>query len=189
MIGRFLTALVPVHDRDAVLGDLYEEFPPGGVRMAARRLLALLGVALRYEAEPYLRGTGGHVAVGLLAGGLGLMCAAGAAGAAWAGAEIPPGYDPISRTLLELWASPYALGPLSALAAGLVAGRAGRRGQAGSLEDAPRRHAVIALSTLAALSAPAPLVGLVAAGLCLSGAWFGAAARREVATAGSGAFR
>lgn len=179
MIHRLLAALVPLHDRGAVLGDLYEEFPPGSTRMTVRRLLALTGVALRYEVEPYLRGTGGRAAVTLLAAGLGLMCAARSAGASWAGAEIPAGYDPVSGAVLELWASPYALGLLSALAAGLVTGRAGGRGRPGSLDDTPRGHAAIALSVLAALSAPALPVGLVAAGLCLSGAWVGAAARHE----------
>lgn len=179
MIHRLVAALVPLHDRDAILGDLYEEFPPGSLRMAVRRLLALTRVALRYEVEPYLRGTGGRAAVALLAAGLGLMCAVRAAGAAWAGAEIPAGYDPVSGAVLELWASPYALGLLSALAAGLVTGRAGGRARPGRLDDAPRRHAAIAVSVLAALSAPALPVGLAAAGLCMAGAWSGSAARRE----------
>lgn len=179
MIQRLLAALVPLHDRGAVLGDLYEEFPPGSIRMTVRRLLALTGVALRYEVEPYLRGTGGRAAVALLAACLGLMCAARAAGAVWSGAEIPAGYDPVSGAVLELWTSPYALGLLSALAAGLVTGRAGGDRRPGSLDDTPRRHAAIALSVVAALSAPAPPIGLAAAGLCLSGAGLGAAARRE----------
>lgn len=185
MIHRLLAAFVPQHDRNAVLGDLYEEFPPGGIRTAALRLLALGAVVLRYEAEPYLCGAGSRRALALLAAGLGLMCAAGAAGSAWAGAGIPAGYDPVSRALLGLWASPPALGLVSALAAGLVAGRAGGGGRPGSLDDTPRRHAVLALAALAALSNPAPLVGLVAAGLCLTGAWFGAAALRAAAATGT----
>lgn len=189
MIHRLLAALLPLPDRDAVLGDLYEEFPSRDASMTIRRLLALVGIALRYEVEPYLRDRGGRLAVGLLGAGLGLMCAAGAAGTAWAGAEIPPGYDPVSRAVLDLWASPSAVGLLSALAAGLVAGRAGRPGRTESLEDIPRRHVVIALSVLAALSAPAPLVGFVAAALCLSGAWLGAEARRDDAAPAIRAYR
>jgi len=148
VIHRLLLALVPAHDRDAVLGDLNEELPPGGARMAARRLLALSGIGLRYEIEPY-----------------------GVAGGAWAGAGIPAGYDPVSNALLELWASPHALGMLSALMAGLLAGRAG--------SGTARRHVVIALSALALLSAPGFVAGAAAAGLCLAGACLGAAARRE----------
>lgn len=173
MIRRLVAALVPEHDRDAVLGDLHEELPPGGARMAARRLFALMGIALHYEVEPYVGDTGAREPLGLLAAGLGLMWAAGAAGATWSGAEPPPGYDPVSRALLELWASPYALGLLSALAAGLLAGRAGH----GS--GTARRHVVLALSALAFLSAPVRVVGAMTAGLCIAGAWLGSAARRE----------
>lgn len=171
MIHRLLLALVPAHDRDAVLGDLNEELPPGGARMAARRLLALSGIGLRYEIEPYVGGDGARDVPGLLATGLGLMWGAGVAGGAWAGAGIPAGYDPVSNALLELWASPHALGMLSALMAGLLAGRAG--------SGTARRHVVIALSALALLSAPGFVAGAAAAGLCLAGACLGAAARRE----------
>lgn len=187
MIERVLAALVPAHDREAVLGDLHEELPPGGGRIAVRRLLVLVGIAFRYEVEPYLRGTDGREAVGLLAAGLGLMCAAAAAGAAWAGAEIPAGYDPVSRAVLGLWTSPYGPSLLAALAAGLVAGRAQTRGLA-RLAGPPRRHVVVTLSAVAALAAPASFAGLAAAGLCLSGAWFGAAAR-AAAPAGARASR
>ena len=171
MIHRLLLALVPAHDRDAVLGDLNEELPPGGARRAARRLLALGGVGLRYEIEPYVGGEGARDLPGLLAAGLGLMWGARAAGGTWAGDEIFGGYDPVSNALLELWASPYALGLLSAAMAGLLAGRAG--------SGTARRHVVIALSALALLSAPVFVAGAAAAGLCLAGACLGAAARRE----------
>lgn len=143
--------------------------------MAARRLFALIGVALHYEVEPYVGGTGTRQLPGLLllAAGLGLMWAAGAAGATWSGAEPPPGYDPVSRALLELWALPHAIGLLSALAAGLLAGRAG------SGSSTARRHVVLALSALVFLKTPAIVVGALAAALCVSGAWLGSAARRD----------
>lgn len=71
MIERVLAAPLPEHDRDAVLGDLYEEIHPGDARITVRRLFAILGVGLRYEIEPYVRGTDVREAGGLLAAGVG----------------------------------------------------------------------------------------------------------------------
>ena len=109
---RLLVALLPARDREAVLGDLREEF--GTVRGSTlRTLLALAVIVARRQPEPYRDAGRRRGAAALVAIAVGLAWAVHAA--AWPDSGPPPGYDPASRLVLEFWAAPHLTSALAAV--------------------------------------------------------------------------
>lgn len=166
---RLLAVLLPARDREAVLGDLREEFGNGRAS-GFRMLVALAAIVARRQAEPYRDEGHRRGAAALVAIAVGLVWAIHAAD--WPGSRPPPGYDPVSRLVLEFWAAPHLS---SALAAGLVVGRLELREVAAT--GPMRRHAAFLLAALLLVTSPSTATGGLAAALCVVAAEFGVAAR------------
>lgn len=169
MIRHLLAVLLPARDREAVLGDLREEFGHGRAS-SLRILFALAAIVARRQAEPYRDEGHRRGAAALVALAVGLVWAVHAVG--WPGARLPPGYDPVSRLVLEFWAAPHLS---SALAAGLVVGRLELQGVAAT--GPIRRHAAFLLAAMLLVTSPSTATGGLAAALCVAAAEFGVAAR------------
>ncbi len=168
-MDHLLTWTIPPADREAVLGDLFEEdLSAAGVR----RTCSLLGIAAYFHAEPYRDEDARVRALSLFVAALAILWAVPAA----AGTP-PPNSDffsgPVLSVLGLLWTASYI--PASA-AAGLVVGHApwlpDWAGHA-------RWHATLALVGFAWVTAGSTLAGISAIGALLASAWFGDRARRS----------
>ncbi len=166
-VTRLLLRLIPERDREAVEGDLLEAGPPPGVR----RLVALVGIALHAQLEPWRDSRTRLGAASLWLVALALLWSIPAA--AGAGTPDPTVYSGLLLAFATLlWAHAHLA---AAVAAGLVLGHGPG---VPSWADGTRGHGALLLALPAATLAPGLLHGLVTVAVLWGAAWFGARARR-----------
>ena len=170
-LERLVARSLPVHDRDAVLGDLIEESmalsPP---RRPGWRLWATLRIVAHYQAEPYREAGQRAASVSVLATGLAVLWLVPLASSnLFVDPEILS--KPLIRVAAMVWGASHVT---SAIAAGLWVGRSSLLPE----RTVPTHwHLGSILVAMAFVVAPGFGAGLVAA-LVLGGAvWVGNQAR------------
>lgn len=166
-----LARLLPVRDRDAVLGDLEEEGRGPG---SFAHLVALAGVVVRFHVDPWRDASARWGALLTAALGAALLLAVPAA--AWPDPDTVLGlYDDwLSRGAIHVWSDAHLSG---ALAAGLVVGHSARiPAFAGTL----RWQAALALALSASWAAPGSQA-ILAPLLLVAATWFGQRALTDAA--------